>query len=68
MLNDTVVSAASDSFGGENKNVIYAQHAIRKGQIAIRKLFYNIVQDLTTTKQMKTYKPQPIKIRAKKCS
>ena len=51
--------------GGENKNVIYS-HAIRKGQIAMgRGSFYNIVQDLTTTKQMKTYKPRAIKIRAK---
>lgn len=50
--------------GGENKNVVYA-HAIRKGQIAMgRGSFYYIVQDLTTRKQMKTYKPQPIKIRA----
>ena len=51
--------------GGENKSVIYA-HAIRKGQIAMGlSSFYGIVKDLTTTKQMQTYKPRAIKIRAK---
>lgn len=51
--------------GGENKNVVYA-HAIRDGKIAMgRGSFYNIVQDLTTRKQLKTYKPQASKIRAK---